>query len=191
MSAPQLKDAYDARLVQILQHDLQTCVRSAQHAGDEYWQVLRSGLQATAGVDDAIWARISVQQRIGIRLVLVRLRAETIWFTGLGHSNPKRNPSIAADGRLYLDTPARHILGVEPTHPDLAFAEHQLGLVTSIRRLQWTEEGRLLDHRLGLSRQRVARGSRDSEIRVWAESRGGPSPSARVPRTSHPPPRLR
>ena len=183
LSAPQLKEARDARLVQILQHDLHGCVRAAQHADDEYWRVLRRGLQAlTAGVDDALWARISVQQRIGIRLVLEDLRAETIWFTGLGRSNPKRNPSLAAGGQLYLDTPARHILGVEPTHPDLAFADHQLGLITSIRRLRWTEQGRLqigawayLDN--------VSLGDPETpvEIRVWAEARRGTSTVAQVP----------
>ena len=185
LSAPHLREAFDTRLVQILQHDLHGCVRSAQYADEKYWGVLRRGLRdLTTGVDDALWARISVQQRIGIRLVLEDLRAETIWFTGLGRSNPKRNPSFAADGRLYLDTPARHILGVEPNHPDLAFAEHQLSLITSIRQLRWTEEGRLRI-RAWAYLDNVSFGDPETpvDIHVWAEARKGSTTVAQVPLT--------
>ena len=144
LSQHQQVEARDARLVQFLRHDLQFRIKAAQHADDTYWEVLRRGVQdLTEGIDESLWAQVSVQQRIAILLVLHGLRAETTWFTGLGRSNPKRVPAFAHDGRLYLDTPARHVMGVAPTDPVLAFADHQLGLITSIRRLQWTADGRL------------------------------------------------
>lgn len=185
LTAQQQHEARDARLVQFLRHDLQFRIRAAQHGSDEYWEVLRQGVQdLTATIDESLWAQVSVQQRIAILLVHHGLRPETTWFTGLGHSNPKRRPAIAHDGRLYLDTPARHILGVGPTDPVLAFADHQLGLITSIRRLQWTDEGRLrITAWAYVDNVSLAEPQTPLVIRVWAEHKGsaGRHNTTRVP----------
>ena len=72
-------------------HDLQFRITAAQHAGDEYWEVLRQGVQdLTERSTSRCGTQVSVQQRIAILLVHHGLRAETTWFTGLGRSNPKR-----------------------------------------------------------------------------------------------------
>jgi CDP-glycerol glycerophosphotransferase len=174
LTASQHRDARDARLVQFLRHDLQFRITAAQHSGDEYWEVLRQGVQdLTRSVDESLWARVSVQQRIAILLVQHGLRAEVIWFTGLGQSNPKRTPAIAHQGRLYLDSPAQYILGVRSTDPVLAFADHQLELITSIRRLQWTDEGRLrITAWAYVDNVSLADPQTPFVVRVWAEPRG-------------------
>jgi CDP-glycerol glycerophosphotransferase len=163
--------ARDARLIQFLRHDLQHAVKAAQHGDDEYWQVLRRGLdRLTRHVTPEVWTNVSVQQRIGIRLVLEDLRRETTWFTGLGRSTPKHSPAIAAGGRLHLDTPARHILGLPPTDPELAFADYQLSLVTSIRRICWTDDGMLcVTGWAYVDNVSLAEPATAFSLRLWAE----------------------
>ena len=185
LAAHQQPRVRDERLVQFLRHDLQFRISAAQHSGDEYWEVLQQGVQdLTMGVDESVWSQVSVQQRIAILLVRQGLRDEVVWFTGLGHSNPKRSPAIAHGGTLYLDTPARHVLGVRSTDPALAFADHQLGLITSIRRMQWTDEGRLrISAWAYLDNVSLADPQTPFALRIWAEltGRAGRSTPAQVP----------
>lgn len=185
LAAHEQLEARDTRLVQFLRHDLQFRIKAAQHAGDEYWEVLRQGVQdLTSTIDESLWDQVSVQQRIAILLVHHGLRAETTWFTGLGRSNPKRSSAHAQDGRLYLDTPAQHILGVGPTDNVLAFADHQLGLISSIRRLQWTDDGRLrITAWAYVDNVSLADPDVSFQVRVWAERRRAGDSPRQVPLT--------
>ena len=143
LSAPRLRHVRNVRLGQYLSNDFPLSIRSAQHADDEFWQLLTDGLRRlTADADDEVWERVSAQHRIAIRLVTEGHRDAAIDFVGLGHNNTKNIRPVVGDGAVYLDTPARHVLGMEATDPLLALAQHQLGLVTSIRRAYWDSEHR-------------------------------------------------
>lgn len=138
LDAPGLEHVRDVRLAQYLSNDFPLSIKTAQHADDEFWQVLTEGLQRLterAGPD--VWERVSAQHRVAIRLVTSGKREEAIDFVGLGHNNPKNIPILVKDGRVHLDTPARHALGLSADDPLLALADHQLGLVSSMRRLYW------------------------------------------------------
>ncbi|QDP96885.1 glycosyltransferase [Microlunatus elymi] len=141
LDLPGLEHVRNTRLAQYLNNDFPQSIKASQHADDEFFQVLADGLkQLTADAEPEVWSLVSAQHRIAIALVVGGHREATTEFVGLGHSNPKNLPGIVADGKVYLDTPARQPLGLEATDPLLALADHQLGLVTSIRRAYWDED---------------------------------------------------
>lgn len=143
-----LADARAARLAQYLNNDFPISIRAAQHAGSEFTELLRAeltdltrDLPAPGEAGSSVWDRVGVQHRIAVRMVVAGLWDELFWFVGLGHDNPKQSPSVVADGAVYLDTEARRFLELERTDPLLRFAEHQMGLVTAIRRAYWSDAG--------------------------------------------------
>lgn len=143
LAAPQLRSVRNVRLGQYLSNDFPLSIKVAQHADDEFWELLTDGLRRlTADADPEVWDRVSAQHRVAIKLVTEGHRDAAIDFVGLGHNNPKNIRPLVADGKVYLDTPARTVLGLDTTDPLLALAEHQLGLVSSIRRAYWDGEQR-------------------------------------------------
>ncbi|HEY9294122.1 MAG TPA: CDP-glycerol glycerophosphotransferase family protein, partial [Microlunatus sp.] len=143
LSGPGLEHVRDVRLAQYLSNDFPLSIKTAQHADDEFWELLTAGMKRlTADAGPDVWRRVSAQHRVAIKLVTEGHRQEVIDFVGLGHNNPKNIPSLVADGNVYLDVGARLTLGLERTDPLLALAEHQLGLVSSIRRAYWDSQHR-------------------------------------------------
>lgn len=143
LDLPGLEHVYAARLAQYLGNDFPLSIRTAQYADDEFWELLIDGLRRLASrATDEVWAKVSAQHRIATQLVIAGRREEVIDFVGLGHNNPKNIPALVADGHVYLDPPARQVLGLGPTDPLLALSNHQLGLVSSIRRAWWDEDHR-------------------------------------------------
>ncbi|WP_168207518.1 bifunctional glycosyltransferase/CDP-glycerol:glycerophosphate glycerophosphotransferase [Microlunatus elymi] len=143
LAAPELEEVRQVRLAQYLSNDFPLSIKTAQHADDAFWELLTDGLKRlTADAGPEVWRRVSAQHRVAIRLVIEGHRDAVIDFIGLGHNNPKNIPSLVADGNVYLQVPARRLLGLGPTDPLLALAEHQLGLVSSIRRAHWDADHR-------------------------------------------------
>ncbi|SDT42693.1 CDP-glycerol glycerophosphotransferase [Microlunatus soli] len=144
LDRPDLQHVRNVRLGQYLSNDLPLSIKTAQFADDEFWELLTDALRRlTDHADDEVWDRVSAQHRVAIKLVTEGHRDAVIDFVGLGHNNPKNIPPIVADGNVYLDTPARQVLGLQATDPLLALADHQLGLVSSIRRVYWDHDQRL------------------------------------------------
>jgi CDP-glycerol glycerophosphotransferase len=144
LDAPGLEHVRNVRLGQYLSNDFPLSIKTAQRADTEFWEVLTQGLQRlTAGAGRDVWDRVSAQHRVAIQLVTGGHRDEAIDFVGLGHNNPKNIPVLVKDGNVYLDTPARHALGLDADDPTLALADHQLGLVSSMRRLYWDAAHRI------------------------------------------------
>lgn len=143
LDQPGLEHVYATRLAQYLSNDFPLSIKSAQYADDEFWELLTAGLQRlTSRATNEVWAKVSAQHRVAIKLVTEGYRQAAVDFVGLGHNNPKNMPARVADGHVYLDSPARQVLGLAPTDPLLALAEHQLGLVSSIRRAWWDADHR-------------------------------------------------
>ncbi|GAB3927752.1 hypothetical protein GCM10027613_43980 [Microlunatus endophyticus] len=144
LDGPGLEHVRDTRLAQYLSNDFPLSIKSAQRANDEFWELLTDGLRRlTERAGDAVWAAVSAQHRVAIKLVTEGHREAAIDYVGLGHNNPKNIPPLVAGGHVYLQTPARELLGLGPTDPLLALADHQLGLITSIQHVAWD-----CDHRL-------------------------------------------
>ncbi len=189
LDGPGLEHVRNVRLGQYLSNDFPLSIKSAQHADDEFWSLLTDGLgRLVAGAGPDVWERVSAQHRVAISLVTAGLRKEAIDFVGLGHNNPKNIPNRVIDGRVQLDTPARHALGVSIDDPLLTLADHQLGLVSSIRRAYWTAGWRF--HLEGWAYiDNVDLAQCDTSIRITAEERRTgvsvelpvePTPSAEV-----------
>jgi CDP-glycerol glycerophosphotransferase len=144
LDGPGLEHVRDTRLAQYLSNDFPLSIRSAQRADDEFWELLTDGLRRlTERAGDDVWAAVSAQHRVAIKLVTEGHREAAIDYVGLGHNNPKNIPPLVANGHVYLQTPAREILGLGPRDPLLALADHQLGLITSIQHVAWDSDHRL------------------------------------------------
>ncbi|QGN32462.1 CDP-glycerol glycerophosphotransferase family protein [Microlunatus sp. Gsoil 973] len=143
LDRPGLEHVHAARLAQYLSNDFRLSIKTAQHADDEFWELLIDGLRRlTARATNEVWSKVSAQHRLAIMLVTKGHRSAAVDFVGLGHNNPKNMPALVRDGNVYLDPPVRQVLGLAATDPLLALAEHQLGLVSVIRRVWWDADHR-------------------------------------------------
>lgn len=143
LDQPGLRHAYATRLAQYLSNDFPLSIRAAQFAGDEFWDLLTAGLRRlTSRASDEVWATVPAQHRIAIRLVTEGHRAAVIDFVGLGHNDPRNIPVLVAAGHVYLDPPARRVLGLERADPLLALTDRQLKLVSSVQRARWDGDHR-------------------------------------------------
>ena len=144
LDRPGFERPREVRLAHYLSNDFPLSIKAAQHASDEFWEMLREGLtKLTAEITPYVWERVSAQHRVATELVIADKRADVEWFIGLGHNNPKSSPTVTRDRRVYLDTEVRHALDMPLTDPLLALADHQLGLISATRRAHWTADGRL------------------------------------------------
>ncbi|MGI8458010.1 MAG: glycosyltransferase family 2 protein, partial [Propionibacteriaceae bacterium] len=138
------ESAAEVRRMQLLSNDFPLSIRASQHADDDFWTVLRGGLQRLhQGVGPDQWARVPAQHRIAALLVERDLRAETTEFMGLGHANPKNSPALLHDGQVFVQVGVRNALGLAPDDPALALAETQIQVVAVLHRVSWRTGGRL------------------------------------------------
>jgi CDP-glycerol glycerophosphotransferase len=169
LDRPGFERAREVRLAHYLSNDFPQSIKEAQHRDDEFWELLRDGLtKLTDQVTPFVWTRVSAQHRVAIMLVIENKRAEATWFIGFGHNNPKQSPTVAREGKVYLDTEVRHALGLELTDPLLALADHQLKLITATRRVFWTTDG-LLEVEGWAYINNLSLADTDPRIRAWAQ----------------------
>ena len=147
LEAAGASEARDVRLSQLLSNDFPLSIKAGQHAGEEFWDVLKAGLNLlTASANEQVWSRVPPQHRLAIRLACAGDQEALLEFIGLQRDNPKSAPSLVVDGQVFVQLPARLPLGLEPNSPVLALTPSQTSMVTGVRRLFARKDGHFEIH---------------------------------------------